>query len=480
LSVAWPLSGLCMVGPGEEMEQHGRILDGDLETLGLQATLKMLALGGKTGVLSVVSGQEALHVSLHNGHIVSLEEPGVQPPDLVEIFRLLGRVPRAQAAELRRLGGDNPAAVLAVLAQWQVITPPEMQQRIEFGVIQAVSRALRWERGRFEFHRDVVDIQGRIGASQPFNVDHILLEALRMADEWDQSGANTLTRGTVARWMPEFQGDVHKLGLSREDINVLCLSNGQLTLRAIAYGLLLPESRVAAIMEKLLEFGLIEVVDARLEAELERSLVNLLTQTQYQLADDTRSTPDQRLLTLVRTMGSCVNGLLAHHAMFARALRGRGELPRNEVINYVQQVFTPIMAQLQHTFARMEGVIRLQDGQLDYQDVLTLASVVRGAELVACYGDAVQCLYGLMQAVFETVLADEIGNSRAGRQFNDLWIAFLREIDDEIGRHQVHLAAQNLQAGRAQRGPLGAGSLNGSVGGEGAFQPARESQRRFS
>src|SRR5260221_3742600 len=237
------------------MEHQGRILDGDLETLGLQATMKMLALGGKTGVLSVVSGAESLRISLTNGHIVALEEPGSQPPDLIEIFRLLGRVPRAQAPELRRLTGDNPTGVLAVLVQWQVIQPADMQQRVEFGVIQAVSHALRWERGRFQFDRDIVDIQGRIGATQPFNVDHILLEALRMADEWDQGGAPALTRNIVARWMPEFQGDVRRLGLSHEDISVLCLSNGQLPLRAIAYGLLLPEARVAAVIHKLLQLG---------------------------------------------------------------------------------------------------------------------------------------------------------------------------------------------------------------------------------
>lgn len=460
------------------MEQQGRILDGDLETLGLQATLKMLALGGKTGVLTVVSGQESLRISLNNGHVVALDEPGTLPPDLVEIFRLLGRVPRPQAPELRRLGGDNPAAILAILCQWQIITPAEMQQRIEFGVIQAVSHALRWERGRFQFDRGILDIQARVGAPQPFNVDHILLEALRMADEWDQGAGSAFTRNTVARWMPEFQGNVTQLGLSSEDINVLCLSNGQLSLRAIAYGLLLPEARVASIMQRLLELNLIEVVDARLEAELEHSLVNLLTQTQHQLADDPRATPDQRLLVLVKTMGTCVNGLLSHHAVFARVLRGRGELPRNEVVSYIQNTFAPILGYMHQQYPRMDEVIRLQNGQLDYEDVLTLASVVRGQELLACYWDAVQMLYGLMRAVFDQVLRDEAGKSRAGRQFNDLWEAFLREIEDEIERHHVRLASLNVQADRSARAREGVGY--GDTGGRYAYEPARESQRRFS
>ncbi len=462
------------------MEHQGRILDGDLETLGLQATLKMLALGGKTGVLSVVSGAESLRISLTNGHIVALEEPGSQPPDLIEIFRLLGRVPRAQAPELRRLTGDNPTAVLAVLVQWQVIQPADMQQRVEFGVIQAVSHALRWERGRFQFDRDIVDIQGRIGAPQPFNVDHILLEALRMADEWDQGGAPALTRNIVARWMPEFQGDVRRLGLSHEDISVLCLSNGQLPLRAIAYGLLLPEARVAAVIHKLLQLGLIEVVDARLEAELERSLVNLITQTQHQLADDARAAPDQRILVLVRTMGSCVNGLLAHHALFARALRGRGELPRAEVVQYVQQVFAPTLATMHQRIPRMEEVIRLQDGQLDYSDVLSLATVVRGNELLACYWDAVQFLYGLMQAMFEQVVLDEAGNSRAGRQYDDLWAAFSREVEDELERQRVRLASLNVQTDRAVRRRADTGSAQVNASSAYTARHVRDSQRRFS
>ncbi len=83
------------------MEQQGRILDGNLETLGLQATLKMLALSGKTGVLHVSSGQERLAIFLDNGHIVDLDEPGTPLPDLIDMFRLLGRLSRSQALDLR-------------------------------------------------------------------------------------------------------------------------------------------------------------------------------------------------------------------------------------------------------------------------------------------------------------------------------------------------------------------------------------------
>nr|MBF6591805.1 DUF4388 domain-containing protein [Ktedonobacterales bacterium] len=235
------------------MGQQGRILDGDLETLGLQATLKMLALGGHTGILSVESGPERLRIALQSGNIVALEEPGGVAPDLIEIFRLLRRlpgVPRAEISKLRQMAGGNPVTAMLLLQERRIITADEMQRRVEFGIIQSISRAIRWERGRFEFQKDIAPFQARIPSYKPLNIDHVLLEALRVADERDHSSSLRLSRATVARWMPQFRGDVSQLGLEHEAVEVLCLANGQLPLSAIAYGLLIPEGRVAAILER--------------------------------------------------------------------------------------------------------------------------------------------------------------------------------------------------------------------------------------
>jgi Domain of unknown function (DUF4388) len=418
---------------GETMEQPGRILDGDLETLGLSAALKMLALSGKTGVLNVVSGQERLAIFLENGHIIDLEEPSAAP-DLVDMFRLMGMLPREHAAEIRRLAGGNSAAAMAIMVQWGLLSPAELQQRTEFRVIQAVSRAINWTRGRFEFHRDVSSLQVQRGGTRPLNVDHVLLEALRMADEWGRDGSTGYTRNTVARWMPQFNGDVRQLGLGREEMGVLCLSNGQFPLQAISYALLVPEPQVVLLMQRLVELGLIEVVDARLEDELERDLVNLLTQSQQQLAQESGPTPEQRMLTIIRTAGSSINGLIAHHAAYARSLRGRGEIPGQEVIRYLEATFGPIIAQLQHSFPRMDGIVQFTRGEIDFHDLETLDKVVRGKELADSYWDAVQFMSRLMQLLFDRIMQDEVGKSQTGRRFEDLWTVFQRELDIDIAR----------------------------------------------
>src|ERR1700682_1621900 len=83
------------------MEQQDRIMDGDLQTLGLQSILKMLALSGKTGTLFVYSGPETLTISLRRGQIVALREEGVPQPDLLMMLCLVNKLDAARVQLVR-------------------------------------------------------------------------------------------------------------------------------------------------------------------------------------------------------------------------------------------------------------------------------------------------------------------------------------------------------------------------------------------
>src|SRR5947209_1219966 len=99
------------------MEPQDRIMDGDLQTLGLQSILKMLALSGKTGTLFVYSGPETLTISLRKGQIVALREEGIPQPDLLNMLCLINRLdpPRAQA--VREIARGDPQVALTALVE---------------------------------------------------------------------------------------------------------------------------------------------------------------------------------------------------------------------------------------------------------------------------------------------------------------------------------------------------------------------------
>jgi hypothetical protein len=450
------------------MEQPDRIMDGDLQTLGLQSILKMLALSGKTGKLFVSSGPETLSISLRKGQIVGLHEEGVAQPDLLGMLCLINKLdpPRAQA--IRELAQGNMHIALAMLVERGWMNAAEMQRRLEFSVTQSISHALRWVNGRFAFHRQVVSIESRM---QPLDVDSVLLEALRQADEWEEivaEGMTHLARTTVARWQPEVRRDVRSLGLGQEAVEVLCLANGELPLQAVALVLMMPEARVARVMARLLELNLIEVVDTVLETELQQDLSNIIIKCQYTLAQQRNSSnPEQHLLGLITTLSECINGLLIHHGRYARNLRGRGHVPPMEIVRYLERRF----AQQLRTLAKQQCPIletaTFANGQLDCSDILTLNKVVKGEQLEEFYWEAVQGLAAFLRMIFSALLSDEVGNSHTGRQLGVAWKIFLSEIDHEVQQYQVYRAHRNSQMARGrdatQSSPLGfAQNWNGS------------------
>lgn len=432
--------------------QKEKILGGNLETLGLQATLKMLALGGKTGQLSVTAThepteggppRERLDFYLKKGAIVALHSSDPAQIDLLEIFRLLRRIHRKDALEIRERIGTQLAYVLAALAERGIINQQEHQQRTEFAIVQEVARALRWEHGTFEFHTNVGVAETTL---TPLNVDDVLLDAIRMVDEWSKVTTLMLNRYSTPRWLPDFQGDIQNLNLGREQVSALLLSNGQLPIYAIAYGLLTSEALVAHIVEDLVNYQLVEVVNDQLERRMEQSLANALTVSQDQLKLDNRMPPEQRLQMLIHTMDTCVNKLLSHHSIFARALRVRGQIPQSETVAYLESVFLPLLRRAQREYQIIDTV-SFHDGQIDDTELLELHKLVKGDQLEAFYWEAAQAFHKLMHATFQMIVADEIGMTRASRRFTELWETFAQEIDAEMERQSVRrIAGQGRRA----------------------------------
>lgn len=425
---------------------QSRILDGDLETLTLQSTLKMLALGGKTGVLSVQSGSERLRIYLQDGAITSLEEPGIPEPDLLDLLRSMGRLGPEQIMLIPQDARRSLASMIQFLVNTGDLSPAEELQRREFVVVQALSRAVRWERGRFEFVRESSNVRRTGGmytpsAAQPLNVDHVVLEALRLADEREHMRIRPAPRTARVRKAAPNGDDPRLSGLSNEEMWIYTLAEERRPLYMIAYALLMPEGVAGAWLTTLMERGLVLLVDERMDQELERSLTSLLMQARTQLEQAPRGAPEQLMLALTQVMGDCVNALLAHHARFARALRARGEVPPPEAVRFIDRLAAPMVDSIQMSYPRMDELIRVEKGRLIYDDVKTLDRVVRGQELISCYWDAARMMHATVREIYEAVCSEELGAARGEKKYDDLWIAFLRELDYEMGRlHQWYTA----------------------------------------
>ncbi|GHO42968.1 DUF4388 domain-containing protein [Ktedonospora formicarum] len=468
------------------MEQQDRIMDGDLQTLGLQSILKMLALSEKTGKLFVSSGPDTLSISLRKGKIVGLHEEGVPQPDLLSMLCLINRLDPPRVQQIQEMARGNMQIALQLLVERGWMPASEMQRRLEFAVTQSISHAMRWVNGRFSFHRQLLPMDT---AMQPLDVDSVLLEALRQADEWEEivaEGITQLTRSVMARWSPDVKRDLRSLGLNQDTIEVLCLCNGELPLQAIALVQMTPEARVARVMMQLLNLHLIEVVDTALENNLQLDLSNIIIRCQTTLQHYREVTNvEQLLLGLIKALCDCVNELFVHHGSFARSLRGRGQLTQSEIMRFIERRFVPPLQELaRHQYPILETATFIQ-GQLDCSDILTLNKVVKGEQLEEFYGEAVLGLSAYLRMVFDALAKDEVGNSHMGRQIAMAWRVLLSEIDGEIQKYQFYRAQKNVQQARGQRvqqmqqgSPFGiVQNTRGAVQNEGEFW-SPETQRR--
>ena len=417
----------------------GRILNGDLETLTLQSTLKMLALGSKTGVLRVESGNERLLIHLQDGAIVSLEEQGIPDPDLLGLFRAMGRLGADQLMLIPQDARRDLPSVIQTLVNMGIMDPAEELQRRAYLVVQALSRAVRWDRGRFEFVRETSNVRRTGGmytpsAAQPLNVDHVVLEALRLADEREHMRVRPAPRTTRVRKAVPSGEDPRLNGLTNEELWIYTLAEEDRPLYAIAYARLIPEAVAGETMTKLLEHGLVLLVDERLDRDLEQDLASAMTQSRAQLEQVPRTSPGQLMLALTQVMGDCANRLLAHHSRFARALRARGAVSPLEAIRYIDHIAGPLVNSIQAGYPRMDELIHVQKGRLVYDDVKGLDRVVKGQELISCYWDAVRMMHAIVREFYEMVISEELGAARSGKPFEELWRGFLRELDYEMGR----------------------------------------------
>jgi hypothetical protein len=160
-------------------------LEGSIKEFSLPDIFQLIGLQRKTGILHLTSGdKEAVTIGFEGGRVVHADS---------EVKRLearLGRLLvkqdkltparleqalRTQEATLQRLGH--------VLVSTKAITSADLEHALQVQVSQAVFQAFRWRDGDFKFTA-TESVEYDRDAFRPLSADFILMEGIRMVDEW--------------------------------------------------------------------------------------------------------------------------------------------------------------------------------------------------------------------------------------------------------------------------------------------------------
>ena len=121
------------------------------------------------------------------------------------------------------------------------------------------------------------------------------------------------------------------------------------------------------------------------------------------------------------------------------------------IVRYLERRFSqPLQLLAKQQYPLLETATFV-NGQLDYNEIINLDSLVKGEQLEEFYWEAVLGLAAFLHTVFTSLLQDEVGNSHTGRQLNVVWKAFLTEVEQEMEQYQLYRARNNAQQNRTRR-----------------------------
>jgi Domain of unknown function (DUF4388) len=159
-------------------------LEGTIKDFGLPDIFQLIGLQRKTGLLTLKHEKENVTVTFESGQVVMADSMAKRLEDrlgnvLVKQGKLskerLDEALQTQKATLQRLGH--------ILTTGNYITPKDLKDALQVQVSQIVFRVFRWRDGEYHFEpSDTVDFDR--DNFIPMSADFILMEGIRMVDEW--------------------------------------------------------------------------------------------------------------------------------------------------------------------------------------------------------------------------------------------------------------------------------------------------------
>ncbi|HET8645204.1 MAG TPA: DUF4388 domain-containing protein [Vicinamibacteria bacterium] len=159
-------------------------LEGTIKDFGLPDIFQLIGLQRKTGVLTLKNESEQVTVAFENGMVVMADSDSKRLEDrLGNVLVKQGKLSKdrldealvTQKATLQRLGH--------VLTSSNAITSRDLKEALQVQVSQIVFKVFRWRDGDYHFEpTDSVDYDRE--NFTPMSADFILMEGIRMVDEW--------------------------------------------------------------------------------------------------------------------------------------------------------------------------------------------------------------------------------------------------------------------------------------------------------
>jgi len=240
-------------------------LRGNLEDFGIADVFQLIGQQRKTGVLEIQGQGERIQCLFDRGAVVSAAPVGLwTQAALGEMLLRCGLLTRERVDDLRRECEESAQMLPSVAIARGWLDAQEIRQIEDLLTNETIFTVLRWQTGSFDFTAQEVvhdrEFDSLLGAEQ------ILMDGLRMVDEWTSFGELVPSEETVFKRTGSFPQYIQRSGSEgerqREMVErVHSLVDGRLTTRRIIDLSLLGTFEAVRALASLHRVRIIEPVD---------------------------------------------------------------------------------------------------------------------------------------------------------------------------------------------------------------------------
>jgi hypothetical protein len=159
-------------------------LEGTIKDFGLPDIFQLIGLQRKTGILTLKHDQDQVTVFFENGMVVNADSASKRLEDrLGNVLVKQGKLSKERLEEALATQKQTLQRLGHVLTTQSYITQKDLKDAITVQVSQIVFKVFRWRDGEYHFAPSETIDYDRENFS-PMSADFILMEGIRMVDEW--------------------------------------------------------------------------------------------------------------------------------------------------------------------------------------------------------------------------------------------------------------------------------------------------------
>lgn len=239
------------------MALEGRIVD-----FGVADILQLISQQQKTGVLLVTRQRDSIEILFWEGRIISAHPVANDESEL--LGKKLVNSGLISASQLQRaldIQGENFQHLGEILVEMGMLGKETLDRILRNQIYDTFSELFQWKEGGYAFHAKAVTFNENVFT--PLALEHIILDVLRMMDEWPDIIKTIASMNTVFKKSHKSLSEDDARAeekMSPEQQIVFNLVDGDATVQTLVDKSLLGRFATAKALREILNQDFIEVV----------------------------------------------------------------------------------------------------------------------------------------------------------------------------------------------------------------------------